>query len=175
MKTSKKGIEALIKEEGILYYAYYCQAGVKTIGIGMVIDYLKNEERNLLKKVDIHEIKQIKNIKPALESDGKVLTISKTDCEYILKEKLKLFERVINESVIINLTQNQFDALISFVFNIGINAFKRSTLLKKINKKSSYREIEKYFLVWNKSKGSVLEVLEKRRKREASMFLDNKY
>jgi lysozyme len=96
---------------------------------------------------------------------------------------LKPFEKAVNENVTgVTLLQQEFDALVSFTFNVGISAFKGSTLLKKINE-NKYRngdvaqrekaigEIEAAFTAWNKSGGQVLEGLTKRRQEEAGRFL----
>ena len=175
MQVSKKGIDFLIDEEGNIPYAYYCQANVKTIGVGMVIKYFSATQKALLKKVAFADIKQVGKIYPAIEDDNTVYTISKLSCEILLKEKLETFGNAVNKAVKINLTQNQFDALISLCFNIGISNFNKSTLLKRVNENASATEIMKWFNVWNKSKGKILPVLVKRRKREAKLFLDNSY
>ena len=67
-------------------------------------------------------------------------------------------------------SQNQFDALVSLTYNIGENAFKKSTLLKMLNA-GNYQGAADQFLVWNKSNGQVLNGLVRRRKTEREMFL----
>jgi len=168
--VSKKGIDFLIAEEGNIPYAYYCQANVKTIGIGMVIKYLSKKQLALLEKVQFNEVKQFGQILPAVESDNTVYTISKPSCEKILKEKLITFENAVSSSIKVSITQNQFDALVSFTFNVGIARFKKSTLLKKVNIKADDKTITKWFSVYNKAKGKVLPVLTNRRKREVKLF-----
>lgn len=175
MITSKQGIDFVIAEEGNIPYAYYCQANVKTIGVGMVIKYLSKKQLALLEKVPFENVNQIGKILPAIEDDNTVYIISKDNCELILKEKLVMFENAINENISIELKPHEFDALISFAFNVGINNFKKSTLLKKINDNANATEIMKWFYVWNKGGGKILPVLIGRRKREASLFLNAKY
>lgn len=69
------------------------------------------------------------------------------------------------------LTQNMYDALTSFIFNVGVGAYADSTLLKKLNAKD-YLGASNQFGVWIKSKGKVLEGLKKRRDHEKNMFLN---
>ena len=175
MKISKRGIDFLIAEEGNIPYAYYCQANQKTIGIGMVIKYLSKKQLALLDRIDFNEVNQIGKILPAIEDDNTVYTISKDICELILKEKLVMFENAVNENISIELKPHEFDALISFAFNVGIHNFKKSTLLKKVNDNASATEIMKWFYVWNKGGGEILPVLIGRRKREAKLFLEGIY
>jgi GH24 family phage-related lysozyme (muramidase) len=101
----------------------------------------------------------------------------------VFSADLKPYEKAVNEGVTgVALTQEEFDALVSFTFNVGTGAFKGSTLLKKINE-NKYRsgdtkqretaigEIAKAFAAWNKSGGKVLPGLTTRRKEEADRFL----
>ncbi len=182
MTISKAGINFLIEMEGNIPYAYYCQAEVKTIGIGMVIDYLSPKQKARLKKVDFKEIKQIGKTLPALEDDNTVYTISDEACKTTLKEKLKSFETEILEAVKIKLEQHELDALVSFAFNIGIERFRKSTVLKRINAKASYsnisdwyKEVEKWLVVWNKIGEKESSALKNRRKREAKIFIKGQY
>lgn len=142
MNLSNKGIEFLIKEEGgIRLKAYKCQAGIWTIGVG-------------------HTGKEVI---PGLE-------ISKEKALEILKTDLIKFEDVINRNVKCHIEQYQFDALVSLVFNIGCNAFIKSTLLKKINSKSNITEIEKEWKKWRMGGGKILPILVRRREREFNMY-----
>ena len=68
------------------------------------------------------------------------------------------------------INQNQFDALVSFVYNVGSGAFAGSTLLKKIKKNPNDPLIRTEFAKWNKSKGRVLDGLVKRRKAESDLY-----
>jgi lysozyme len=101
----------------------------------------------------------------------------------VFSADLKPYEKAVNDGVTgVTLTQEEFDALVSFTFNVGIGAFKGSTLLKKINE-NKYRsgdakqretaidEIANAFAAWNKSAGKVLPGLTTRRKEEADRFL----
>lgn len=140
MKTSDKGIEFLIKEEGEVLHAYRCQAGVLTIGVG-----------------------HTGGVTPDMK-------ITKEQSRELLKSDLIRFENVVNETIKHELLQHQFDALVSFSFNVGTQAFKNSTLAKKINANAPWTEIRYEFLRWNKAGGKVLAALTSRRKREAKLF-----
>lgn len=140
MKTSDKGIEFIIKEEGEVLHAYRCQAGVWTIGVG-----------------------HTGGVTPDMK-------ITKEQSRQLLKADLCRFEKAVNETIKVPLRQCQFDALVSFSFNVGTQAFKTSTLAKKINDNAPYEEIREQFLRWNKAGGKVLAGLTSRRKREAKLY-----
>ena len=140
METSNKGIEFIIKEEGEVLHAYRCQAGVWTIGVG-----------------------HTGGVTPDMK-------ITKEQSRQLLKADLCRFEKAVNETIKHPLLQHQFDALVSFAFNVGTQAFKNSTLAKKINANAPYNEIREQFLRWNKAGGRVLAGLTSRRKREAKLY-----
>lgn len=145
MQISDKGIQFIIKEEGERLTAYQDSVGVWTIGVGHT-GYVDN--------------KQI----------TKGMTITQDKSRDILKSDLKRFEKAVNESVNIHLNQNQYDALVSLAFNIGEGAFKRSTLLKLLNK-GDYTGASQQFLVWKNAGGRP--ILLPRRKREKAVFDEN--
>ncbi len=87
-----------------------------------------------------------------------------------LAQDLKKFESAVNTAVKVPINQNQFDALVSLTYNIGIGAFKDSTLLKKLNVKD-YKGAAEQFPRWNRGGGRVLNGLVKRRKIEMELFL----
>jgi GH24 family phage-related lysozyme (muramidase) len=101
----------------------------------------------------------------------------------VLASDVKAFEKAVGQSVTgVSLRQDEFDALVSFAFNVGMRSFKGSKLLEKINegkfrsgdaaaRKAASEAIEEQFLKWNKSGGSALAGLTKRRKSEATRFL----
>lgn len=146
MKISEKGIEFLIKEEGEVLRVYKCPAGVLTIGVG-------------------HTGKDVK--------EGMVIT--KQQSRELLKQDLKRFETCINTNVSRILKQHEFDALVSFAFNVGCEAFRLSTLRKKINSYAPATEIAAEFRKWRKGGGKVLPVLVARREREIKLYLEGKY
>lgn len=140
MKISDEGIEFIIKEEGEVLHAYRCQAGVWTIGVG-----------------------HTGGVTPDM-------IITRVQSRELLKSDLRRFEKVVNETIKHSLLQHQFDALVSFAFNVGASAFRASTLAKKINANSSWNEIRHEFLRWNKVKGKENAGLTSRRKREAKLY-----
>lgn len=146
MKISEKGIEFIIKEEGERLTAYKCPAGVLTIGVG-------------------HTGKDVK--------EG--MKITKEQSREFLKQDLKRFETCINANVSRKLKQQEFDALVSFAFNVGCEAFRLSTLRKKINSYAPATEIAAEFRKWRKGGGKVLPVLIARREREIKLFVEGKY
>ena len=88
--------------------------------------------------------------------------------EAYLRKDLEIVERCLN-SLAIKLNQNQYDALCSLIFNIGIGNFLRSTLLKCLQAKQ-YDKASAEFLKWRKANGKVLKGLEARRKDEQELF-----
>lgn len=141
MEISQNGIDLIKSFEGFSPTVYLCPAGYPTIGYGHRI--MKNESFTLM---------------------------SKKTGEDILKKDLDFFESVVNRYVEVNLTQNQFDALVSFAFNVGMGNFFRSTLRRFLNKEQ-YEKAAKEFDKWVYSQGKVLLGLAKRRKAEKELFL----
>lgn len=95
--------------------------------------------------------------------------ITKTEADILLSNDVKSAESAINSSVKVPLSQIQFDALVSLVYNIGSGAFKNSTLLKHINA-GNFNLAKNEFKRWDKSQGKVLAALTARRKIEADLF-----
>lgn len=104
MKISDQGIAVLKLREGVRHKAYLDTKGIPTIGVG-------------------HTGPEV------------VLGTVWTDDEIdrVFRQDIKITEQVINYAVYTPLSQHQYDALVSFVFNIGTSAFKRSTMLKYLN------------------------------------------
>jgi GH24 family phage-related lysozyme (muramidase) len=98
------------------------------------------------------------------------MTITQSQAETMLKNDLKRYEKPVNDYVQVEITQNMFDALVSFCYNCGGAALKGSTLLKKLNTKD-YIGAAAQFSVWNKSGSNVINGLIKRRAAEAELFL----
>jgi GH24 family phage-related lysozyme (muramidase) len=95
--------------------------------------------------------------------------ITKAQAESLLKKDVTRFVDAVNEGVKTELNQNQFDALVSFTYNVGESAFKKSTLLEKLNKRD-FEGAVKEFARWNKSGGKVIQGLINRRKKEQALF-----
>ncbi len=97
--------------------------------------------------------------------------ITRADAEELLKSIVHQFEYKIYALLQVPVNQYQFDALVSFSYNVGIHAFANSTLLKFINEDpKNYPEIERQFLRWNKSSGRILKRLTKRRNSEYYLY-----
>ena len=139
MKISKNGLDLIKHFEGCELEAYKCPAGVWTIGYG--------------------------HIKTAVEG----MTITQHQADEMLIEEMNEYEGYINNSVRVDLTQNQFDAMVSWVYNLGSGNLNASTLLKVLNS-GDYVGVPEQLLRWNKAGGRVLEGLTRRRQAEADLF-----
>ena len=141
MQTSEQGLELIKRHEGLSLKEYICPGNVRTIGYGHAI-------------------------KPGEMFGGK---ITEEKAEELLKADVKHAEDVVNGLVKIPLTQEQFDALVSFVFNLGGGAFLRSTMLRLINEGKTGKAA-KEFDRWVHAAGKRLPGLVKRRKDERNLF-----
>ncbi|MGX1904016.1 lysozyme [Enterobacter asburiae] len=145
MQTSEKGI-ALIKEfEGCKLTAYQDSVGVWTIGYGWT------------QPVDGKPIRA-------------GMTIKQETAERLLKTGLVSYESDVSRLVKVGLSQGQFDALVSFTYNLGARSLSTSTLLLKLNA-GDYAGAADEFLRWNKAGGKVLNGLTRRREAERALFL----
>ncbi|HDT2122885.1 TPA: lysozyme [Enterobacter roggenkampii] len=145
MQTSDKGI-ALIKQfEGCKLTAYQDSVGVWTIGYGWT------------QPVDGKPIRA-------------GMTIKQETAERLLKTGLVNYEIDVSRLVKVSLTQGQFDALVSFTYNLGARSLSTSTLLRKLNA-GDYAGAADEFLRWNKAGGKVLNGLTRRREAERALFL----
>lgn len=131
---------ALIKAfEGLQLRAYLCPAGVWTIGYGSTGDHV---------------------------APGKV--ISETEAEALLRQDLHRFEAAVDKAAP-GASQNRFDALVAFAFNVGVGAFLSSTLLRK-HRAGDFAGAAAEFARWNKAGGKVLPGLTRRRAAEAALY-----
>ena len=101
-------------------------------------------------------------------------TITSEQCDTLLTEDVKIFEKTVRDLVKVELTQCQFDALVCIAFNIGTAGFKRSNLLKYLNegKQNDMEAIEAGFMGWTKSNGDTTKLVS-RRKREIEVYKGN--
>ncbi len=144
-EIDQKGINFLIKEEGLILHPYLDQAGIPTIGIGCTY-YLGG------KKVTMKDP-----------------SITKQQAIDLFKKLLKVYELGVYSVTRDDITQNQFNALVSFTYNEGVGAFKGSTLLKLINKNPNDPTIKAEFLRWTRVGSKKLELLD-RRTREGNLY-----
>lgn len=109
-----------------------------------------------------------------LPVDGKPvrpgMTIDQATADRLLKTGLVSYEKDVQKIVKVKLTQGQFDALVSFAYNIGSRALSTSTLLKKLNT-GDIKGAADEFLRWNKAGGKVMNGLTRRREAERALFL----
>lgn len=99
----------------------------------------------------------------------KGLIITEERASELLKNDIKNVERTIKEAVKVTLSQNQYDALCSFVFNIGCSAFRGSTMLKLINQ-NKFAQAAECFKDWHKG-NNIPHLLDSRRRKEKELFL----
>lgn len=145
-KTGAAGIELIKKFEGFMSKPYKCPAGIPTIGYGATF-YPDG------KKVTMTD-------KAITEAEGTAL----------LASMLTKFEQYVDSYCIDTITQNQFDALVSFCYNLGPNNLKSSTLLKKVNLNPNDESIRAEFMKWTKAGGKTLKGLVTRRTAEADLY-----
>ena len=157
MKVSDKAIEVIKHHEGVRTKPYQCPALLWTVGVGHVID--PNHA-----KVPLAERKAL----PIPEGWNRTITMEEVDG--ILKRDLASFERGVERYCPVELTQGQFDALVSFAFNVGLGTLQRSTLRQKLlrgDKAGAGEEFLKYCMAG----GKILKGLQNRRIDERALFL----
>ena len=145
-KTGDAGIEMIKKFEGFRSAPYKCPAGIPTIGYGATF---------------------YPNGKKVTMTDKAITEAEATD---LLKSMLGSFERYVDSYCIDTITQNQFDALVSFCYNLGPANLKASTLLKKVNVNANDESIRVEFMKWVKAGGRTLKGLVTRRTAEADLY-----
>lgn len=146
MKTSCAGLDLIKEHEGLSLTSYRCPAGVWTVGYGST-----------------------KGVRP-----WTILT--KARAEERLREDIEVAERAVEQVYYLQrgLKQCQYDALVSFVFNIGIKAFANSTLRKKVITNPDDPSIENEFKKWIYASGKPLAGLIFRRADEAELYFNRK-
>ena len=157
MKVSSKCIEVIKHHEGVRQRPYRCPALLLTIGVGHVL-YPEQAKLPLDQRMGFL-------LKP---EDDRLFSMEEIDG--ILANDLQRFERGVESMVRVDLTQGEFDGLVSFSFNCGLGALQRSTLRAKIlrgDKEGAADEFLKYCMAG----GKPLKGLQNRRKDERAMFL----
>ena len=143
MRTTEGGRTIIKRHEGLKLNVYNDQAGHPTIGY-------------------VHKL---------LPSEiGLVNAITLGKAEEYLTGDLKTAEDAVNKLVEVPLNQNQFDALVSFVYNVGAGSFQKSTMLALLNE-GNYKLAAEEFPRWNRAGGKVSNGLTNRREQEKRLFL----
>jgi lysozyme len=96
--------------------------------------------------------------------------ISLATAKWMLKETANKFAADVDKLIKANLNQNQFNAIVSFAFNVGLTALGKSSLLRKVNINPNDATIAAEFAKWNKAGGKVLNGLTKRRAKESKLY-----
>jgi lysozyme len=125
---------------------YVCAGGINTIGYGNT--YYTNG-----KKVSLQDPK-----------------ITALQAEELLRNSLSTYEKAVDSFCRDDISQSQFDALVSFCYNVGTGNLQKSTLIKKVNANPKDVTIADEFIKWNKAKGTVLKGLTRRRQAEANLY-----
>jgi|688.fasta_scaffold98247_4 lysozyme len=146
MKSSSNGIRLIQEFEGLRLTSYLCSAGVATIGYGAT--YYQDGS-----KVKLGQ------------------TITRDQADQLLKDHLKQFEgSVLGLLNTTKVNQNQFDALVSFCFNLGAGNLAKSQLLRFVKANPKDPKIAAEFAKWNRAGGEVSRGLVRRRKKEAELY-----
>ena len=146
MKTSQRGLELIKEYEGIRFKPYRDCVGLFTVGVGHLI------------------------------GDGTVLpdswnrTFTLGEVNDLLVADVRKFELGLARYINVELSQNQYDAIIDFCFNLGLGTFQRSSVRQAINRRDK-TGVVKNLLRYNKAGGKVIPQLDNRRKAEALLFL----
>ena len=156
MKVSDYALKSIIHHEGVRYKPYRCPANLWTIGIGSVL-YPKQGLMTLSDRLLV----------PLNPKDNRIFT--KDEVNAILKADLQRFERGVLRYCPIIVTQGQFDALVSFSFNVGLGTLQRSTLRQKHNR-GDFEGAADEFMKYTRGGGKVLKGLVNRRKDEKAMY-----
>lgn len=143
MKISKQGMELIKRFEGLHLVSYLDPVKIPTIGYGTII--IKGKPVTLGMKITMAQ------------------------AEEFIQADIAVFEGWVNRLVVAKLSQEQFDALVSFTYNLGPTNLRKSTLLRLINQ-SRHDEAQPQFLRWNRADGEVLRGLTRRRLAEAALW-----
>lgn len=146
MKPSKRCIDLIKEFEGFSDRPYRCPAGIITTGYGAT--FYPN------------------GVKVKL-TDPQITKEKATEMLGLMVDK---FAVQVDKLITVDIKQNQFDALVSFAYNVGIGNFRNSTLLRKLNLKANNAVISLEINKWNRANGNIMAGLTRRRQAEAKMF-----
>jgi lysozyme len=161
MKVSEEGLKLLKHHEGFRKKPYQCAAGIWTIGYGHAM-YAEQ-----LKIPSTPEGMAARKAFPLKPEDNRIW--SKEEIDALLVKDVVRFERAVDRYIRVPLRQNEFNALISAVYNLGAGWLQRSPVRQKINRGDKEGAMEQ-LLKYNKAGGKVLKGLDNRRKDEAALF-----
>jgi lysozyme len=161
VKASKELIKMLKHHEGVRYKPYQCPAKLWTIGVGHV---MYPEQANIPSTPEGMAARKAYPLKP---QDNR--RWSEEEVDSILAKDVVRFERGVARYLPIRLSQNEFDALVSFSFNLGLGVLQRSTLRQALLRGDKVMAMQS-LLKYNKAGGKVLKGLDNRRKDEAALF-----
>lgn len=154
MKISKQGLKKLMEYEGFVPKAYKDPVGYLTIGVGHMLTKEELSSGKIKIGCTYHKW-----------NDG----LDDKQARALLDQDADIAETAVNDFVEVPLTQEQFDSLVSFVFNVGVGAFQRSTLLRVLNSKN-YHAAGDQFNRWVYAGGKKIKGLINRRKKESEVF-----
>jgi lysozyme len=154
MQMSQHGLDLLTQWEGCELKVYNDAAGLPTIGVG----HLLTKSELMSGKITIGGV-------AVKYSDG----ITSQQAEQLLAQDLGPTEAAVNNGVKVALSQNQFDALTSFTFNVGVAAFTNSTLLRVLNQ-GQYAQVPDQLMRWTRAGGRVVQGLVNRRQNEIKLW-----
>lgn len=154
MRVGQAGKQLFKEWEGLRTHVYLDSGGEPTIGIG----HLLTRDERASGRIWI-------NGQPVRYANG----LTEKQCWDLLDQDLDIAESAVNDRVIVPLTQNQFDALVSFAFNVGAEAFRKSTLVRVLNQ-GQYDQVPTQLRRWVRDNGSVVPGLVNRREKEVSLW-----
>jgi lysozyme len=154
MHISQNGTKLLGEWEGLRTEVYDDAAELPTIGVGHLITQDERDSSKITIQGQAVDYRQGLSEQAVLD---------------LLAQDLERFEAAVNDGVQVALAQNQFDALVSFAFNVGVQAFKTSTLLKKLND-GLYDEVPAQLRRWTKAGGQTVQGLVNRREKEITLW-----
>ena len=146
MQLSTNGFNLLAELEGVVLNPYKDSVGIPTIGIGST--YYEDGTKVTMKDKAITKERAIQ----------------------LAKNVVKSFEARVNKSILLPMTQNQFDAMVLLCYNIGESSFARSSVVRNFNAGNLQKAADS-FLLWNKAGGKVSKGLTNRRQKERELFL----
>ena len=148
MKVSKNCLDIIKEFEGFMAKPYICSGGKATIGYGST--FYRDGKKVTMK--------------------DKEITVA--EAEILLEFQVNKFAEGVLKAVSKPLTQNQFDALVSFCYNVGLGNFRISTMRKLINENPNNPKIADNFMLWTLANGKRLNGLVRRRQAESDLYFN---